>query len=194
MSINLTKGGRINLSKTNPSLTKIRVGLGWKANAFDTGHEFDLDVSMFICQPNANDEPKLIADEYFVFYNNLQSPDGSVIHSGDSRKGEAEGDDETLTVDLTKINAKATELSIIVTIHDAKERAQNFGQVRNSYIKLYNDATGEVVATYDLEEEFSNETAVQFGSLYKKDGQWLFKAVGAGYSKGLGDFVTAYQA
>ena len=192
-TINLEKGGRINLSKEAPSLTKVRVGLGWDANAFDTGSEFDLDVSMFVCAPNAAGDAKLLSDSFFVFYNNKTSPDGAVIHMGDSRKGEAAGDDETLTVDLAKLDARATELSVIVTIHDAVARRQNFGQVRNSYIKLYNDATGEVVAKYALEDDFSTETAVQFGSLYKKDGQWLFKAVGAGYKKGLGDFVAAYQ-
>lgn len=192
MAINLEKGGRINLSKEAPSLTKVRLGLGWQPNGYDTGADFDLDVSIFVCS-NASGAPKLLADEYMVFYNNLKSPDGAVIHSGDSRKGDAAGDDETLTVEFPKLDARADEVSIIVTIHNADERRQNFGQVGGSYIKLYDDATGVVLAQYALEDDFSTETAVQFGSLFKKDGQWLFKAVGAGYKKGLADFVNIYQ-
>lgn len=194
MTINLEKGARINLSKEAPGLTKIRAGLGWDANTFDTGGDFDLDVSLFVLGPDAAGNPKLLDDKYFVFYNNKTTPDGAVVHTGDARKGEVAGDDETLTVDLSKLNPRAEELSIIVTIHDAVTRRQNFGQVRNSYIKLYDDATGTVLAKFALEDDFSTETAVQFGSLYKKDGQWLFKAVGAGYKKGLNEFVSAYQS
>jgi tellurium resistance protein TerD len=192
MAINLEKGGRINLSKEAPSLKRVRLGLGWEANSFDTGHPYDLDVSMFVCKMGADGNAKLIGDEFFVFYNNTTTPDGAVIHSGDSRKGESAGDDETLTVELAKLNPEAAELSVVVTIHDADGRKQNFGQVRNSYVKLYDDETGAVLAQYNLEDDFSTETAVQFGSLYKKDGQWLFKAVGAGYKRGLADFVSAY--
>lgn len=193
MAINLEKGGRYNLSKEAPGLTSVRVGLGWDANAFDTGGEFDLDVSMFVCAKDAAENPKLISEEYFLFYNNKKTPDGAVSHTGDSRKGEAAGDDESISIDLAKLNSRADELSVIVTIHEATARRQNFGQVKNSYIKLYNDITGEVLAKYALEDDFSGETAVQFGSLFKKDGQWLFKAVGSGYKKGLNDFVAAYQ-
>lgn len=193
MAINLEKGGRINLEKDGHALTKVRLGLGWEPNTFDTGAEFDLDVSVFVCAPNAAGQSKLLADEFMVFYNNPSSPDGAVVHSGDSRKGEGVGDDETVQVDLTTLDRRATELSIIVTIHKADERRQNFGQVRNSYIKLYNDVTGEEIAKYILEDDFSLETAVQFGSLYQRDGKWLFKAVGAGYKKGLADFVAVYQ-
>lgn len=192
MPINLEKGARINLSKEAPGMTKVRCGLGWDANAFDTGGEFDLDVSVFVCGADAAGNPKLLGDEFFVFYNNPVTPDKAVQHSGDSRKGEGAGDDETLNVDLSRMDPRATELSIIVTIHKADERGQNFGQVRNSYIKLYNDATGEEIAKYALEDDFSTVTAVQFGSLYKKDGAWLFKAVGAGFKKGLADFVRVY--
>lgn len=192
MAINLEKGGRINLSKENPGLRKIRVGLGWNPNTFDTGAKFDLDVSAFVLAPNAGGQPKLLADEYLVFYNNAASPDGAVVHSGDSQAGDSAGDDETLTIDLSSLNAKAEEISFIVTIHKADERRQNFGQVANSYIKLYDDETGAVMAEYKLEDDFSTETAVQFGSLFRRDGQWSFKAVGAGYKKGLGDFVAIY--
>jgi tellurium resistance protein TerD len=194
MSINLVKGGRINLSKECPSLTKVRVGLGWEPNATDTGTDFDLDASLFICKNDANGSPKLIADEYFVFYGNKTSPDGAVVHSGDDRTGgnSAVGDDETIRVDLTKLNPAVDELSFVVTIYEETKRKQNFGQVKNSYIKLYDDATGAEIAKYSLEDDFSTETAVQFGSLYKKDGAWSFKAVGTGYKKGLADFVVAY--
>jgi tellurium resistance protein TerD len=192
MAINLEKGGRINLSKDNAELTKVRFGLSWKPNPFDTGEAFDLDASVFVCKPNAAGNPALVNDSYFVFYGNLNTPDGAVVHTGDSRTGDAADDDEVITVDLTKLNSEVTELSFIVTIHSADERKQNFGQVQGSSIKLYDDATGVEVAKYDLEDDFSSETAVQFGSLYKKDGHWLFKAVGAGFKKGLGDFVVAY--
>lgn len=191
--INLTKGGRLNLSKENPGLKRIRVGLGWDANRFDNGKAYDLDASAFVCKMDASNAPKLIADEFLVFYNNPNSPDGAVVHSGDNRTGDAAGDDETVVVDLTKIHADAREVSFIVTIHEAVERAQNFGQIGNSFIRLYDDETGAEIAKYALEEEFSTETAVQFGSIYKNEsGQWLFKAVGQGFKKGLADFVRYY--
>lgn len=192
MAINLEKGGRINLSKDVPALKRVRLGLGWDVNAFDTGKDFDLDASVFICKPDAQGNAKLISDHHFVFYNQPTSPDGAVMHRGDNRTGSATGDDENIIVDLTKVAPDVAEMSFIVTIHEATERRQNFGQVRNSYIKLYDDTTGKEVAKYSLEDDFSTETAVQFGSLYKKDGAWLFKAVGAGYKKGLADFVIAY--
>lgn len=192
MTINLKKGEGINLTKTAPALRVIRVGLGWdKRGGF--GADFDLDASVFICRLNASNEPKLIADEYFVFYNNKVSPDGAVSHSGDNRTGDAGGDDETIIVDLGKMHADAREVSFIVTIHDADTRGQNFGQIQNAYIRLYDDATGKVVADYDLDEMFSQETAVQFGSFFKANGEWSFKAVGAGYKLGLGDFVEGYR-
>lgn len=194
MQINLEKGGRANLSKeSSTTLKRIRVGLGWDANKFSTGHEYDLDVSAFVCKTNTAGDPKLIDANYLVFYNNLTTPDRSVAHKGDERTGAADGDDEEVVVDLTKLNPTVTEISFIVTIHDAVNRKQNFGQVSKSYIKLYNDETGEVLANYSLEDDFSSETAVQFGSLYLKDSNWMFKAVGAGYKRGLGDFVAAYS-
>ena len=194
MTINLEKGNRVNLSKEAPSLKRIRVGLGWNANKFDTGAAYDLDVSGFVCSLDASGTAKLLGDEYFVFYNNKTTPEGAVVHMGDNRDGAADGDDESLIVDLVKLNPAAQEISFIVTIHDATARKQNFGQITNSYIKLYNDETGEELAKYSLEDDFSSETAVQFGSLYKKDGAWSFKAVGAGFKRGLGDFVKAYSA
>lgn len=193
MAINLKKGDRINLSKEVPSLKRVRAGLGWSPNTFDTGADFDLDVSFFMCERNAQDEPKLVDDNFMIFYNQLKSPDNAVVHSGDSRKGDGSGDDEIVTVELAKVDSRVVEISVIVTIHEAVARKQTFGQVSNSYIKLYDDETGKVIMTYSLEDEFSGETAVQFGSLYKKDGQWLFKAVGAGFKAGLDAFVTKYS-
>ncbi len=192
MAINLEKGGRINLSKDAPMLKRVRLGLGWDANAYDSGKDFDLDASVFICRANAEGHAKLISDQHFVFYGNLVSPDGGVAHKGDSRTGVTTGDDETIVVDLKKLAPEVEEISFVATIYESTERRQNFGQVKNSYIKLYDDETGKEIARYSLEDDFSTETAVQFGSLYKKDGAWLFKAVGAGYKKGLADFVVAY--
>ena len=189
MAINLKKGESINLSKREPNLRKIRVGLGWDKRS--GGADFDLDVSVFVCNLNATREPKLLGDEYFVFYNNKQSPDGAVTHSGDNRTGDAAGDDESIIVDLSKINPQAQEISFVVTIHEADTRNQSFGQIQNAYIRLYDN--DKVVADYDLDEMFSNETAVQFGSFFKLDNEWLFKAVGAGYRLTLSDFIEGYQ-
>jgi tellurium resistance protein TerD len=183
MAINLQKGQRVDVN-----LTKLGVGLGWDPNDADTGAPFDLDASAFMLGNNK----KIPTDHYFVFYNNLQSPDGALTHTGDVLEGEAEGDDETIKVDLTTINPSITEVLFVVTIHEAKQRRQNFGQVRNSYIRIYNDITGEEIARYDLDEDFSVETAVEFGRLYKKDNKWRFEAVGVGYSEGLQEFVNKY--
>lgn len=192
MGINLSKGGRIDLDKTVPGLEVVRVGLGWDANKFSTGAAYDLDVSVFVCKADAAGEPKLVSDEHFVFYGNKRTPDGAVVHSGDNRTGDAAGDDESITIDLTKLGAEVTEISLIVTIYDAVSRKQNFGQVTKSFIRLVNEKDNSELAKYSLEDDFSNETAVQFGSMYRKDGRWLFKAVGMGYTLGLEDFVKGY--
>lgn len=199
MAIDLTKGGRINLSKSNPTLTKLAVGLGWKPNQFSTGSQFDLDASVFLCKTGADGSAKLVGDDYFVFYNHTSDPQGAVVHSGDSKDGSLNIDfgngvevDEIVSIDLTKLSPEVDEISFIVTIHDAVTRKQNFGQVSNSVIVLRDDVSGEVLAKYVLEDDFSMETAVQFGSLVKKDGNWTFKAVGAGFNKGLADFVLVY--
>lgn len=192
MGIDLNKGGRINLSKAAPSLKRVRVGLGWQPNQYNTGTDFDLDASAFICSVDAAGNSKLLSDSHFIFYNQSRDPEGAVTHSGDSRDGKIGDIDETITVDLTKLNPGAGEISFIVTIHDAVARKQNFGQVSKSVIVLFDDETGVELAKYSLEDDFSNETAVQFGSLYLKDGSWMFKAVGAGYQKGLADFVVVY--
>lgn len=199
MGIDLSKGGRINLAKEAPALKNVTVGLGWAPNQYNTGTAFDLDASVFLCSLAADGTAKLISDDYFIFYNQPRDPEGAVVHSGDSKDGAnnvAFGDgievDELVTIDLSKLNPNIGEISFIVTIHDADGRKQNFGQVTKSVIALRDDATGKVIGKYELEDDFSSETAVQFGSLYKKDGNWMFKAVGAGFKKGLADFVVAY--
>ncbi len=188
MGINLSKGGRIDLAKEAPSLTKVGIGLGWDTNSTDTGVDFDLDASVFM----VNQSGKIPQELYFVFYNNLKSPDGAVEHTGDNRTGMGDGDDETINVNLSKVDGSILELIFVVTIHEAKSRGQNFGQVRNAYIRLYNQESGAEIAKYELDEDFSSETAIEFGSLYKKDGSWRFKAVGSGYSAGLQGFVDKY--
>ncbi|MEG4426700.1 MULTISPECIES: TerD family protein [unclassified Microcoleus] len=188
MSINLEKGGRINLSKEAPGLKNAGIGLGWDTNATDTGAAFDLDASVFMLGANA----KIPSEKYFVFYNSKESPDGSVIHLGDSRTGEGFGDDETVTVDLTKVDPAVQEIVFVVTIDQAESRRQNFGQVRNAFIRIYDTTTNTEVMKYDLDEDFSRETAIEFGRLYKKDGEWRFQAVGQGYNSGLQSFVDKY--
>ena len=182
--INLQKGQRIEIG-----LSKVGVGLGWDPNQ-STGYDFDLDASALMLGENG----KLPQDEFFVFYNNPLSPDQAVESSGDDMTGGNSdgGDDETLSVDLTKIDARIKEIIFTVTIHKAEERRQNFGQVRNSYIRIYNAVSNEEIARYDLDEDFSVETAVEFGRLYKRNGEWKFEAVGQGYKGGLQFFVDKY--
>ena len=166
----------------------MRIGLGWKVNAAE-GEEFDLDLTVFLCKKNAADEPEMLSNAHLVFYNELTSPDGAVVHSGDNRTGDKEGDDEEVTVDLAKVQAEVVEMPIVVTIHDAEARKQNFGRVNGAYVKVYNDETGKVLATYDLNEDYSDKTALQFGSLYRKDGNWRFHAVGVGFKLNLATFI-----
>ena len=154
--INLEKGQRVNVE-----LQKFTIGLGWDTNSSSTGVDFDLDASAFILGENK----KLLSDENFVFYNNLKSPDGAVEHTGDNLTGEGEGDDESIRINLSKISPNAYEVCIVVTIHKADERKQNFGQVHNSFIRIYNTDTNEEIMKYELEEDFSIETAVEFGRL-----------------------------
>lgn len=184
MAINLQKGQRQNISAP-----KFTIGLGWDTNASTTGTDFDLDASIFLLDANK----KLVADEYFVFYNNLKSPDGSVEHTGDNRTGDGDGDDEKIIVDLSKANAQVNEICIVVTIHDAATRRQNFGQVRNSFIRILEEGSNNVLLKYELEEDFSIETAVEFGRIYKKDDAWKFEAVGMGMQGGLEDYINRYS-
>lgn len=183
MAINLTKGQRIDVG-----LSKVGVGLGWDPNE-GSGFDFDLDASAFMLGSNK----KLPRDEYFVFYNNAKSPDGAVIYSGDDLTGgNSDGDDETIMLDLTRVDSSIDEVVFTVTIHDYEARKQNFGQVRNSFIRIYNAETNEEIAKYELEEDFSIETAVEFGRLYRRNGEWKFEAMGVGYKGGLQFFVDKF--
>jgi stress response protein SCP2 len=186
MEIELTKGGRFNLSKEAPDLKKVAIGLGWQAS--QNGQTYDIDASVFMLNAKA----KVPEDKYFVFYNNLQSLDGSLKHSGDNRTGEGNGDDETIYLDLSKVNTSIQEIVFVVTIHEGQEKNQNFSQIRNAYIKIYNQENKRSIARYNLREAFSLETALEFGRLYKKDSEWRFQAVGEGYKSGLQSFVDKY--
>ncbi|MGI4843879.1 MAG: TerD family protein [Janthinobacterium lividum] len=188
MSTTLHTGHRINLEKTAPGLQRVRIGLGWKVNAVE-GQPFDLDASVFLCRRDASDHPVMISNAHFVYYNHATSPDGAVVHSGDNRTGDKDGDDEVITVDLVKVEAEVVEMPIVVTIHDADVRKQTFGMVTDAYVKVYNDETGETIAEYDLDEDYADKTALQFGSLYRKDGEWRFQAVGAGFKLNLATFI-----
>lgn len=190
-TINLTKGGNVNLSKTVPGLSSLHVGLGWDTKTTDGGADFDLDVSAFMLSGDPSMR-KLASQNHFVFFNNLSSPEGAVKLSGDNRTGAGEGDDESAEVDLSKMPAGIEEVSFVVSIYEAEQRRQNFGQVRNAFIRLVDKVTGQEIARYDLSEDFSTETSVQFGSLYLHNGEWKFKAVGAGYNKGLESFLQIY--
>ncbi len=183
MAINLQKGQRQNLSAP-----KFTIGLGWDTNSSSTGTGYDLDASVFVLGQNG----KLLSDEHFIFYNNLSTPTGSVVHQGDNLTGDGDGDDEQIVIDLTQIEANAAEICVVVTIHDAETRRQNFGQVRNSFIRIIDQNQQELVK-YELDEDFSIETAVEFGRIYKKNDQWKFEAVGMGMKGGLEDFLNKYQ-
>jgi tellurium resistance protein TerD len=184
MAINLQKGQRENINAP-----KFTIGLGWDTNNSSTGSGFDLDASVFIL----GDNRKIISDAHFVFYNNLKSPDEAVIHTGDNLTGDGDGDDERVKIDLTKINPAVKEICIVVTIHDAVNRKQNFGQVRNSFIRIVDDSNNTEMVKYELEEDFSIETAVEFGRIYNKDGQWKFEAMGVGMKGGLEDYLNKYN-
>lgn len=184
MAINLQKGQRENIDAP-----KFTIGLGWDTNSSSTGTSFDLDASLFLL----GDNKKIVSDEHFVFYNNLISPDGAVEHTGDNLTGDGDGDDEQVKIDLSKIDAKIAEITIVVTIHEAEARRQNFGQVRNSFIRIFDAVTNVELLKYELEEDFSIETAVEFGRLYKREGKWKFEAVGAGMKGGLQDYLNKYN-
>ena len=184
MAINLQKGQKIDIG-----LSKISVGLGWDPNE-GTGHNFDLDASAIMINSNR----KLLDEDYFIFYNNLKSPDGALEHTGDDPTGgNSDGDDdEAIIVDLSKINENVQEILFVVTIEDFERRKQNFGQVRNSYIRIVYNANGQEIAKYELDEDFSIETGVEFGRLYKRNEQWKFEASGIGYRADLGFFLEKY--
>ncbi|WP_151708998.1 TerD family protein [Acinetobacter brisouii] len=180
MAITLNKGGNLSLSKTDPSLTQVLVGLGWDARATD-GVDFDLDASAFLL--GAND--KVRGEHDFIFYNQPRSPEGSVEHTGDNRTGAGDGDDESLKIDLTRLPADVQKIIFTVTIHDAEARRQNFGQVQNAFIRIVNNVSQHEIVRFDLNEDYSTETAMVFGELYRHNGEWKFRAVGQGYAGGL---------
>ncbi len=181
MAISLQKGQKVDLTKGNPSLKKLLIGLGWDVNKYDGGHDFDLDAAAFLLGANG----KVNSDEDFVFYNNLKHKSGSVEHMGDNLTGEGEGDDEEIKVDLTKVPANVEKIDFTVTIYDAESRRQTFGQVSNAYIRVVDDTNGKEIIRYDLGEDFSVETAVVVGEIYRNKGEWKFNAIGAGWSGGL---------
>lgn len=184
MAINLQKGQRVDLG-----LQKAGIGLGWDPNE-GTGYDFDLDASAFML----NAQRKIPRDDFFVFYNNLKSPCGSVESEGDDLTGgSSDGDDETIHIDFSRIDPQIEEIIIVVTIHDFETRKQNFGQVRNSFIRIYDGVTNEEICKYELDEDFSIESAVEFGRIYKREGGWRFEAMGMGYTGGLQHFVDKYR-
>ena len=181
MAVTLRKGQKVDLTKGNPSLTKILIGLGWDTKRYDGGFDFDLDAAAFLL----NASGKVNSDADFVFYNNLKHESGAVEHMGDNLTGEGEGDDEEIKIDLAKVPANVEKIDFTVTIYDADVRNQTFGQVENAYIRVVDDATGQELIRYDLGEDFSVETAVVVGEIYRNKGEWKFNAIGSGFSGGL---------
>lgn len=187
MALSLSKGGNLSLSKEAPGMTKVLVGLGWDARSTD-GQDFDLDASAFLLKADG----KVRADSDFIFYNQLKSTDGSVEHTGDNRTGEGDGDDEAIKVDLSKVPADIDRIAFTVTIHEADARRQNFGQVRNAFIRIVNQDNNSEVARYDLAEDASTETAMIFAELYRNGAEWKFRAVGQGFVGGLKPLAESY--
>ena len=188
MAVCLKKGQKVDLTKTNPGLKKITVGLGWDVNRYDGGAEFDLDASAFLLGANG----RVNSDSDFVFYGNESHVSGGVVYGGDNRTGEGEGDDEQIQVDLSLVPANVEKIAFTVTIYEAVERRQNFGQVSNAFVRIVDDASGEEIIRYDLEEDFSIETALVVGELYRHNGEWKFNAIGSGYQGGLEALCRAY--
>ncbi|MEC4018611.1 TerD family protein [Streptomyces sp. H27-D2] len=187
MGVSLAKGGNVSLTKEAPGLTAVTVGLGWDVRT-TTGADYDLDASALLC----GEAGKVLSDQHFVFYNNLTSPDGSVQHTGDNLTGEGEGDDESVNVDLAGVPVAVTKIVFPVSIHDAVQRGQSFGQVRNAFIRVVNRADGNELARYDLSEDASAETAMVFGELYRHGAEWKFRAVGQGYASGLAGIAADF--
>lgn len=188
MPISLKKGQKVSLSKDNPGLSRVVVGLGWDVNAFDTGGDFDLDTAAFLL----GESGKVTRAEDFVFYGNLKHPSGAVEHLGDNLTGRGDGDDEQIKIDLGRVPENITRIAFTVTIYEADERRQNFGQVSNAFIRIVDEAKGEEILRYDLGEDFSIETAAVFGELYRHNGEWKFNAIGSGYQGGLAALCANY--
>ena len=187
MAVSLSKGGNVSLSKEAPGLTAVVVGLGWDARVTD-GKDFDLDASVFI----TGEDGKVRSDADFVFYNNKTGADGAFEHQGDNRTGEGDGDDEQVKIDLSKVPADVKKLVFAVTIHEADDRGQNFGQVSNAFMRVINQDGDAELARYDLSEDYSTETALVFGELYRHGDEWKFKAVGAGFAGGLNALAASH--
>ena len=181
MAVSLKKGQKVDLTKTNPGLKEILIGLGWDTNKYDGGAEFDLDAAAFLLGASG----KVNSDDDFIFYQNLKHASGAVEHLGDNLTGAGEGDDEQIKIDLSKVPENVDKIDFTVTIYEADERKQNFGQVENAFIRVVNVATGEELIRYDLGEDFSIETAVVIGELYRNKGEWKFNAIGSGFRGGL---------
>lgn len=181
MAVSLQKGQKVDLTKTNPGLKSVIVGLGWDTNKYDGGHSFDLDTAAFL----TNESGKVNSDADFIFYNNLKDTSNSVEHLGDNLTGEGDGDDEQIKIVLGTLPANVSKISFTVTIHEAVERSQNFGQISNAYIRIMSEETKEELIRYDLSEDFSIETAVVVGELYRHGAEWKFAAIGAGFQGGL---------
>lgn len=186
--ISLSKGQKVDLTKTNPGLTSLTVGLGWDVNKYDGGQDFDLDASIFLLDGNG----KVSSPEDFVFYNNTAGGNGSVVHTGDNLTGDGDGDDEQVKVAIKEVPAHIQKISFTVTIHDAETRGQNFGMVSNAFIRVVDEATNNELIRYDLGEDFSIETAVVVGELYRHNGEWKFSAVGSGYQGGLASLCNDF--
>ena len=188
MPISLQKGQKVSLTKENPGLKNVVVGLGWDINQFDTGGDFDLDTAAFLL----TDSGKVSGSDDFVFYGNLVHPSGGVQHMGDNLTGAGDGDDEQIRVNLASVPANIAKIAFTVTIYEAEQRHQNFGQVNNAFIRIYNEENGEELLRYDLGEDFSIETAAVFGELYKNGNEWKFNAIGSGYQGGLAALCANY--
>jgi tellurium resistance protein TerD len=188
LAISLSKGQKVDLTKTNPGLSKVIVGLGWDTNRYDGGKDFDLDTSVFLLGDNG----KVGSDSDFIFYNNATGGNGSVVHTGDNRTGAGDGDDEQTNIDLNNVPASVQRITFAITIHDAESRSQNFGQVSNAYVRILNGDSNQELIRYDLGEDFSIETALVVGELYRHNGEWKFSAIGSGFQGGLAALATNF--
>ena len=188
MPISLKKGQKVSLTKGNPGLKNVVVGLGWDTNAYDTGADFDLDAAAFCL----TDSGKVSSQNDFVFFGNLNHQSGAISHLGDNLTGAGDGDDEQIKIDLSRVPAEITKIAFTVTIYEAEARRQNFGQVSNAFVRIFDENTGEELLRYDLGEDFSIETAVVFGELYKNGDEWKFNAIGSGYQGGLAALCNMY--
>ncbi len=188
MPVNLQKGQKVSLTKDNPGLNNVIVGIGWDINRFDTGGDFDLDSAAFML----TDAGRVSNQDDFIFFGNLTHPSGSVRHMGDNLTGAGDGDDEQIRIELSKVPANISRIAFTVTIYDAEQRRQNFGQVSNAYVRIFDESNGLELLRYDLGEDFSIETAAVFGELYKNGAEWKFNAIGSGYQGGLAALCNNY--